>query len=161
MALTRRLAAMTPPRTTTVRTSKVRDVARRLGFRSGLEKEIAAQIEAATGLPVAYEDKTPVDDGGCLIEYEVPARMAKYTADFRLPNGIIVETKGRFVTADRKKHKLIKEQRPDLDIRIVFNNPNARISKTSKTTYAKWCETHGIPYAKAPIPSAWFKEPKR
>lgn len=141
-------------------TSKVRDAARRLGFRSGLEQTIAAQIESA-GLPVAYEDKTPVADGGCLIEYTVPERKAKYTADFRLPNGIIVETKGRFVTEDRKKHKLIKEQHPSLDIRIVFNNPNARISKQSKTTYAKWCDDHGIPYAKAVIPAAWFKEPKR
>ena len=49
---------------------------------------------------------------------------------------IIIETKGRFVTADRQKMLLVKEQYPDLDIRFVFSNPNSRISKKSKTTYA-------------------------
>ena len=39
---------------------------------------------------------------------------------FRLDNGIIIETKGAFNSADRKKHKLIKEQHPELDIRFMF-----------------------------------------
>lgn len=126
----------------------------REGFRSGLEQKAAAQLLAA-GIPVAYETT--------VIEYEVPTRTAKYTADFRLPNGVIVETKGRFVTDDRKKHRLIKDQHPNLDIRLLFNNPNARISKLSKTTYAKWCTDHGIKYAKAvsrdaPIPIEWINE---
>lgn len=141
-----------PPRPTT--TSSSQEVGLRLGFRSGLEVKAAAQI-AAAGLPVAYETT--------VIAYTVPQRTARYKADFRLPNGIIVETKGRFVSDDRKKHKLLKEQFPDLDIRLVFNNPNARISKASATTYAKWCDTLGIPYAKAvtrdaPIPAAWLTE---
>jgi hypothetical protein len=139
-----------PARTTTSST----DVGLRLGFRSGLEQKAAAQIEAE-GLRVAYEE--------FVVKYTVPERQARYTADFRLPNGIIVETKGRFVTADRKKHKLIRLQHPTLDIRIVFQNPNARISKKSATTYAKWCDDHGVKWAKAhskeaPIPPEWFKE---
>lgn len=73
-------------------------------------------------------------------------------------NGIIIETKGRFMTADRQKHLMIQQDHPDLDIRFVFNNPNARISKTSKTTYAKWCEKYGFKYAKGSIPEAWLKE---
>lgn len=93
------------------------------------------------------------------IEYEKPARKAKYTPDFRLlDNGIIVESKGRFVTADRQKHLLVKDQHPDIDIRFVFSNPNARISKTSKTTYAMWCEKHGFKYAKGSIPQSWINE---
>lgn len=142
------------------RTSSVRQSAQALGFRSGLEEKVAAQLALANVL-AAYEDKAPVDDGGCVIKYTVPAMWHTYTADFRLPNGIIIETKGRFVTDDRKKHKLIKEQRPNLDIRFVFSNPNTRISKTSATTYAKWCETNGFLYAKALIPVAWLKEPKK
>jgi N-acetylmuramoyl-L-alanine amidase len=46
-----------------------------------------------------------------------------------LPNGIIIESKGRFLTADRQKHLLIKQQHPQLDIRFVFQrsaNPIAR-----------------------------------
>jgi hypothetical protein len=93
------------------------------------------------------------------IKYEKPARVSKYTPDFRLlRNGIIVETKGRFVTADRQKHLLIKAQHPNLDIRFVFDNPNARISKQSRTTYAMWCEKYGFRYAKKSIPQEWIDE---
>jgi LytS/YehU family sensor histidine kinase len=130
-----------------------RNVGKALGFRSGLEAKVAEQIAAALGpSAVEYESKAHI------IEYTKPERKAKYTPDFPLPNGIIVETKGRFVTADRQKHLLIKEQHPQKDIRFVFTNPNARISKTSATTYAMWCEKHGFKYAKATIPPAWFKE---
>ena len=90
------------------------------------------------------------------IEYLKPAKPSKYTPDFVLPNGIIIETKGRFVTADRQKHLLIKAQRPDLDIRFVFSNPNQRISKQSQTTYAMWCEKNGFLYAKQIIPKEWL-----
>ncbi len=122
------------------------------GYRSGLEDKIAAQLRAG-GIDPQYETLT--------IKYVKPERIAKYTPDFPLPNGIIIETKGRFVTADRQKHLLIKEQRPDLDIRFVFSNPKTRISKTSKTTYAMWCEKHGFKYAAKLIPDEWLKEPPK
>lgn len=125
------------------------------GYRSGLEASIARQIETMTGSPARYESKESV------VSYLKPQRIAKYTPDFVLPNGIIVETKGRFVTADRQKHLLIKEQHPLLDIRFVFNNPSTRISKLSQTTYAMWCEKHGFLYAKLAIPAAWFKEKRK
>lgn len=120
------------------------------GYRSGLEDKIAAQLRAG-GIDPRYETMK--------IKYTKPERIATYTPDFPLPNGIIVESKGRFITADRQKHLLIKQQRPDLDIRFVFSNPNQRISKTSRTTYAMWCDKHGFQYAKALIPEAWLKEP--
>lgn len=47
---------------------------------------------------------------------------------------------------DMKKHLLIKEQHPDLDIRFVFQNPNSTNSKRTKTTYANWCDKHGFKY---------------
>jgi hypothetical protein len=86
----------------------------------------------------------------------VPERKAKYTPDFVLPNGIIVETKGRFVVADRQKHLFVKAQHPELDIRFVFSNSKAKISKTSKTTYADWCTQHGFKYADKEIPNEWL-----
>ncbi|WPM81356.1 hypothetical protein R5W60_06690 [Brucella pseudintermedia] len=120
------------------------------GFRSGLEDKVAATLDAG-GYSYAYE--------GYRVEYTVPARKAKYTPDFPLlQNGIIVETKGRFLTEDRQKHLLIKEQHPNLDIRFVFSNSKTRISKASQTTYAKWCETHGFQYADKSIPLAWLEE---
>lgn len=120
------------------------------GYRSGLEDAVA---ESLTKRGVGFEYETHV------IRYEKPARKARYTPDFILPNGIIIETKGRFVTADRQKHLLILDQHPDLDIRFVFSNPNTRISKQSKTTYAMWCDKHQFLYAKRDIPVEWIAEP--
>lgn len=93
------------------------------------------------------------------VRYIKPATESRYTPDFPLEhNGIIIESKGRFVTEDRKKHRLIKEQFPALDIRFVFSNPNSKISKGSNTTYAMWCDKYGFEYAKETIPKAWLEE---
>ena len=119
-------------------------------YRSGLEDLVSQQLERL-GVKFRYEDVT--------LPYVRPSRKCRYTPDFLLPNGIIVETKGRFVTADRQKMLQVKEQHPDLDIRIVFSNPSAPISKRSKTTYAMWCERYGFKYAKQFIPEAWLQEP--
>lgn len=124
-------------------------VATAYGWRSGLEKQVGDQLDSK-GMVYEYEKLT--------IPYRVE-ETRKYTPDFVLSSGIVVETKGRWVTADRKKLKLIKQQYPHLDIRLVFSNPNARISKASKTTYAKFAADHGFPYAKQFIPEAWLHEP--
>lgn len=118
-------------------------------YRSGLEERVAAELSSA-GIAVQYEQDT--------IKYVKPARNSRYTPDFKLPNGIYIETKGRFVTADRQKHLLLREQHPELDIRFVFSNPNARISKQSKTTYANWCDKHGFKYAARSVPASWLTE---
>lgn len=132
------------------RTSKVRQHALAEGYRSGLEEKNAAHV-ASAGFSASYEEYT--------LRYTVPERVAKYTPDFPcLHNGVIVETKGRFVTADRQKHLLVKNDHPDLDVRFVFSNPNTRISKTSATTYAMWCDKHGFQFAKGLIPIAWLNE---
>jgi hypothetical protein len=124
-----------------------RQAARVKGYRSGLEEEIDSSLKAV-GIDGQYEQHK--------INYTKPATHHKYTPDFRLPNGIFVETKGRFVVADRKKHLLIKEQHPELDIRFLFQNANNRISKKSKTTYADWCNKHGFLYAEKEIPKEWL-----
>jgi len=120
------------------------------GYRSGLEEQNAAKLRAR-GIPVLYEKYT--------LRYTKPAKEHRYTPDFPLLNGIIVETKGRFVTADRQKHLHIKASHPDLDIRFVFSNPNSRIGKKSSTTYAMWCDKHGFKYAAKLIPDEWLSEP--
>jgi hypothetical protein len=94
------------------------------------------------------------------VRFTEPSKARTYTPDFKLPNGIIVETKGRFVTADRQKHLLVKAQHPDLDIRFVFSNSRARISKGSPTSYAMWCDKNGFRYADKFIPQAWLIETK-
>lgn len=91
------------------------------------------------------------------IRYEKPAKSSRYTPDFVLPNKIIIESKGRFLTADRQKHLLIKQQHPQLDIRFVFQRSANPIAKGSKTTYAAWCLKHGFLFADKRIPEEWLK----
>ena len=118
------------------------------GYRSGLEDRISEQLKSLKVL-FKYEEFK--------IKYEVN-EVRTYTPDFELPNGIIIESKGRFVAADRKKHLLVQKQHPDLDIRFVFSNSKAKISKGSKTTLGMWCDKHGYMYADKLIPQEWIKE---
>ena len=119
------------------------------GYRSGLEDRISDQLKSLS-VPVKYEEFK--------IKYLVPESLHTYTPDFELPNGIIIESKGRFVAADRKKHLLVQQQHPKLDIRFVFSNSKAKISKGSKTSYADWCIKHGFLYADKLIPEGWISE---
>jgi len=133
-------------------TSDVRANAIRHGWRSGLEEKVANALTEA-GIPFTYE-KTKV-------KYIKPASEHQYTPDFVLDNGIIIETKGLFTSVDRQKHMLVKRQHPHLDIRFVFSNSKARISKASRTTYADWCNKNGYKYADKMIPEDWLKERRR
>ena len=119
------------------------------GYRSGLEERIAEQLDKL-GIEYQYEEVK--------LKYIKPASEHIYTPDFVLPNGIIVETKGRFLMADRQKHILVRKHNPTLDIRFVFSNSNARISKTSRTTYAAWCIKNNFKYADKEIPQEWLDE---
>jgi len=119
-----------------------------LGFRSGLEEKVADQLRE-NNVDFTYEKVK--------ISYVKPESTHTYKPDFVLSNGLVIETKGRFLTADRQKHLLIKAQHPEMDLRFVFSNSNAKISKTSKTSYADWCNKHGFQYADKLIPTSWLK----
>ena len=103
------------------------------------------------GVPYRYE--------AVKVAYEKPASQHRYTPDFILPNGIVVETKGMFDSDDRRKHDLIREQHPRLDIRFVFSRSAAPIYKGSPTTHGAWCAKRGIPFADKLIPQTWVEEP--
>ena len=132
------------------RSSNPRQRGLKEGYRSGLEETLAEQLHKA-GVVAEYEK--------LVIPYTDP-KIHRYRPDFVLPNGIIVESKGRFLSSDRVKHLLVKSQHPDYDIRFVFSRSKQRLSKTSTTTYADWCEKHGFKYADKLIPEAWLKETK-
>lgn len=122
----------------------------RLGFRSGLEAKISADLEKR-GEVVLYETfKLP---------YIVPEKRHHYTPDWRLRNGIIVEGKGIFDATDRAKHLFIKNQMPDLDIRFVFTRSAAPTGPGAKGTLAEWCEKWQFIYADKLIPPEWLEEP--
>lgn len=118
-------------------------------YRSGLEKVNQDDL-TARGVPYGYEEKK--------IPYIIPAKTHNYTPDFFLRNGIIIETKGRFLSKDRQKHLWVKDQNPNLEIRFVFSNIKSPIYKGSKTTNATWCEKYGFKYAEKLIPVEWTNE---
>lgn len=124
-------------------------IQRMKGHKSGLETRIDEQLKSK-GIDGQYEQNE--------ISYTIPASTHSYRPDFKLPNGIYIESKGRFLPEDRKKHLLIKEQHPNLDIRFVLQSPNGKIYKGSKTTYAMWCENNGFNWAKKEIPQEWIDE---
>ncbi len=127
---------------------KARQAALKYGYRSGLEKDTASYLRKKK-VKFTYEERK--------IKWE-DFKVRTYTPDFILGNGIVIETKGRFVATDRAKHLSIKKQFPHLDIRFVFSNPNAKLSKVSKTTYAQWCKRHDFQYAAKTIPDEWLEE---
>ena len=124
-------------------------------YRNKLEKSVGQQLSEA-GVKFAYEKKT--------VDVMIPARKSTYLPDFWAENApIIIESKGYFYNGakDRQKLVLIKEQHPELDIRIVFSDASKPIYKKSKTTYGQWATDHGFTWAdKGRVPLKWLEEMK-
>ena len=78
------------------------------------------------------------------IEFIQPAKSRRYCPDFKTKVGVFIECKGKWTTEDRLKHVWLREQHPDKRIILLFQNPDVKINKRSKTTYANWADTHGI-----------------
>ncbi len=118
-------------------------------MRSRLEEQVA---ELLTNLKVEYGYEP--DKFNYVIE-------AKYTPDFKVGD-VYLETKGFFKPADRRKMLAVKKCNPDLDVRLVFQAPYNKISKSSKTTYAMWAERHGFQWCSyTTIPLSWLHEDKQ
>ena len=132
-------------------------------YKSGLEDTVGKELEEK-------EIKFSYEPTWGKIQYIRPSEVHSYTPDFYIVTksgkSIIIETKGLWDSEDRKKHRLIREQHPDLDIRFVFTRSKAKISKKSKTTYADICEGKGRgpfkgmtwKYADKRIPDEWLNE---
>lgn len=118
------------------------------GYRSKLELDVSRHL-ALAGVPFKYEN--------IKLKYRVE-ELRCYTPDFDLGNGIVLEVKGYFRATDRKKLLLVKQQHPDLDLRLVFQQAQNKIHKSSKTTYADWCKKYGFPYSDGGrVPHQWLK----
>lgn len=140
-------------------------------FRSKLEERVAAQL-AVGGVAYDHEAKW--------VRYVVPEREAKYLPDFSFdaPDKIcpiIIEAKGRFgggnpafkqsnsgdSAKERQKLILLKEQHPELDIRLVFDRAASPIYPKSPTSQGKWATDHGFKWSdKGIVPEEWITEIK-
>ena len=114
-------------------------------FRSGFEKKV---YEEAHG-------KLDFEPEDAHLHYVKPSY---YIPDFRLPNGVLVECKGRFTSADRTKMLRVRDQNPDRDIRLLFQRANNRLTKSKNSiTYWQWADRHGFPWSEGTIPEDWWK----
>lgn len=109
------------------------------GVRNKLESKVYDILE---GLPEfdGYETES--------LDYTIPSSNHKYTPDFKVGD-VYYETKGIWDSDDRKKMLLVRDQHPDKQFIMVFYNSNYKIYKGSKTTYAMWCDKHGIKWTTA------------
>jgi hypothetical protein len=141
-------STVSPPRPRRKRQSGSvrRQKAQSEGFRSAFEHDIAKSLDARG---IAWEYET--------VEIEWLPKAKKYVPDFILSNGVIVECKGKFDADDRAKHLAVREQHPEYDIRLLFQNAHNKLRKGAKMTYAEWCDKHGIEWAHKHLPREWTK----
>lgn len=117
---------------------------RRSYYRSGFEDKVINDLKTKE-LPYKYESLK--------ISY---VKSHTYTPDLILPNGVVVELKGRFTSSDRSKHLEVKKQYPDIDLRFVFQDANKPLRKGSKTTYGMWATKNGFIWSQSTIPTEWW-----
>ena len=115
-----------------------------MNYRSGLEERFGKLLDKQA-VPYLYE-----------VERFSYVTESKYTPDFFLTNGVVIECKGFFKPRERSKHIAVKKAHPNLDVRFVFQRNN-KLSSRSKTSYGDWCNKHGFKWCIFPnIPPDWL-----
>jgi hypothetical protein len=124
------------------------------GYRSGFEQTVIEYVRDVLDLPYEYETEK--------LTYVVPESKHVYTPDllFKKKDGgtMYIELKGRLDAETRKKMVNVKLSNPTLDIRFMFQNPNVKINKTSRTSYADWAEKNGFPWCGPTLKTCWISE---
>ena len=113
--------------------------------RSQLEDQVEKSL-SAQGFSPSYE----VDKFNYVLH-------RKYTPDFRVGD-VYVEVKGWWPSAERTKFLAVVMNNPGLPIFVALQRPHMTLSKQSKTTYAKWCQKHGIAWCPVPIPKDFMQQ---
>ncbi len=85
---------------------------------------------------------------------------ATYTPDFKI-DGISIECKGKLTKEVRKKLLAIIECNPDKQLYLIFEKPENKINRGSKTTYGEWATKHGIKWSQVVPDPTWFKKGKK
>lgn len=105
--------------------------------RSSFEDRISKILDVK-GIDYEYEPKDK------RLKYSVPSSEHTYTPDFVIGSKFY-ETKGYIRTIqERRKYVYIQKQNPDIELVMVFQNPDLPIRKGSKTTYKEWFSKRGI-----------------
>lgn len=125
---------------------------RKIPYRSAFEVSLSKQLNEA-GVPFKFEPDT--------LPYIRNGKVHGYTPDFRVADGIYLEGKGYFHGGTKDRHKLIlvKDQHPELDLRIIFQTEGRAVSKDTTLTYGDWADLNGFTWAGGgKIPDEWLQE---
>jgi hypothetical protein len=132
------------------------------GRRSKFEDTVAGWLDAE-GITYQYEPwqleyqeplrKNLAECGDCGSSNLL--RTGWYTPDFVLDSGLIIEAKGRFTAADRRKMLAVIEGHPDERIVMLFMRDN-RIHRRSQTYYSDWCMERDIDYDIGQLKQEWL-----
>lgn len=119
--------------------------------KSGYEDRVEDYMLTLPDITVEYEPDT--------FKYVRPAIDSRYTPDWKITTrkGTVfyIETKGRFMKQDRDKMILMKQQHPELDIRILFQQDN-KLGKL--LTHSGWARKYGFRYHIGERPPLdWFE----
>lgn len=87
----------------------------------------------------------------------IPDLIVRYSGDNDGERTVYIEGKGYFPYPERAKMIAVKEQNPQLDIRIVFyRDTPSSLGKGSKMKPTEWATKYGFPSAVKTIPEEWF-----
>lgn len=117
-----------------------------MGYKSGFERTVVANL-SSRGIPFEYEvTKVPY------------ILLHDYNPDFFFrAHGFYVETKGKLLYEERRKHLAVKKQHPELDLRFCFMEAHKNMPGT-KSTHARWADRNGFKWCDKEIPEEWFNE---
>ena len=134
----------------------------RQGKRSKFEVRVAKELDDA-GVKYEYETlqleyqeplrKNLAQCGECGSKFLL--RTGRYTPDFVLPNGIIIEAKGKFDAADRRKMLAVRAGHPTRRIVFYFMRDN-RIARRSNTYYSDWCMNNDYDFSIGQLKQEWL-----
>jgi hypothetical protein len=99
-------------------------------FKSKLEEKVWAVLKKEFST-VKYEPQR--------FKFIQPEVERTYIPDFKIGrSNIFIEAKGKLDLETRKKMVWFRDSNPTIRIIFLFMNPDNKITKRSKTTYAMW-----------------------
>jgi len=99
---------------------------------------------------------------GLKAEYEATTfayvRKGHYTPDWKIATDVYVETKGYLSPSNRSNLISFREQHPNVQILLAFQNADNKLNAKSKTTYSEWAEKNGFRWCDLSkgFPVEWF-----
>jgi len=105
-------------------------------FKSKLEEKVWATLKREYP-SVKYEPNK--------FKFIQPEIERTYIPDFKTGrSNIFLEAKGKLDLETRKKMIWFRDSNPTIRIIFLFQNPDNKITKRSKTTYAMWATDNGF-----------------